>query len=494
MDRLLLYAHYDRDSRIDAHVLFALQQMRQHCSRLIFISNCDVLPEPDLAALEPLADRIITRPNRGFDFGAWHTAMEMEPDLFETCDELWLANSSCFGPLFPLTDLFDRMDACDCDVWALTGHPACGRVPAHLQSYFTVFRKPVLNDRRFREFWPRAARRIRTFDDAVKHGEMALCRLLKNSRFKLAVFADPADLRTERTDGHTPSFAYNAADDLIRRFRLPFVKIKAFGRVPCSSVIKGGDILAAIRQSGSAYPESLITDFLFRHAPLSWSFHLPGNLITDAATPPVKGLPSWRVAGDPACFPGLALPPDDPAAELELRCYPVDGSALPDAIADRNARWRLEALTANPAMIDNIRAAFAADPALALVMAPEPPAELLSGRAARRRIDFTALSAFHCDVPPEPGAPVPEPLVCFVRPSLLTGYQHIPPAWLPYLLQSRNLRCRAALPAAMLQHGYRRAADSLLHPAPQLSDALRLLRQTLPRAIRYRLMRFCGGR
>ena len=494
MKRLLLYAHYDRDARIDPHVRYTLTHLRPHCDRIVFVSNNETLPEADLEALRSTADDIITRPNRGFDFGAWHAAMARDPGLFDACDELLLVNSSCFGPLFPPAELFERMAARDCDAWALTGHPASGPVPAHLQSYFLLFRRPVLASDRFRAFWERAAQRIRTFDDAVRYGETELHRLLRNAGFRTALFAELADGRTERSDGHTHSFAFNAADEMILRCRLPFVKVKAFGRVPCSSVLKGGDILDAIRLSGSDYPTTLIRDFLFRCEPLSWSFSLPQELITDADPLPAEPLPGWRVAGDPAWLPASRRPEPDPTAELELRYHPADETALPGAVARRNAQWRIDALTASPAMIDRIRAAFAADPQLALVMAPEAPAELLSGRAARRRIDFAALAALDNRVLPETGAPVPEPAVCFVRPALLTGLDSVPPAWLPYLLQARGYLCRAALPSALLAAGYRRTADALLHPAPQLSDALRLLRLTLPEAIRYRLARLFGGR
>ncbi len=146
MRRLVIYAHYDPEDRIRGYVLRHLDALAP-LGEVRFVSNSNLSPE----ALAPVRARVATvllRENRGFDFAMWAQVL-----LAEDCaayDEVLLTNSSIIGPFSPLQPILDRMAGEPCEFWGLT---ESAQLIPHLQSYFLVFRKPVLEALAFQQFW-----------------------------------------------------------------------------------------------------------------------------------------------------------------------------------------------------------------------------------------------------------------------------------------------------------------------------------------------------
>jgi rhamnosyltransferase len=187
MNRLVVFAHYDAQGEIKRFIVHYLRALREVCDRIVFVSNSE-LPASELQKIEACADEILLRENVGFDFGMWQHAME-RVDL-AAWDEIVLTNSSVFGPLFPLRPIFDRMAARPVDVWAMTENV---EIAWHLQSYFLVFRRPVLEAPIFRQFWTS----VLPFDDkhqVIRSYEVGLSRLLLDCGFRLAAFAPTESL------------------------------------------------------------------------------------------------------------------------------------------------------------------------------------------------------------------------------------------------------------------------------------------------------------
>ena len=147
MKRIAIYAHYDHDGKIQPYVRHYLASLREHCDELHFVSTA-ALDENQLASMGDLCASAVVKENRGYDFGMWNHVMA-KLDL-DACDELLLANSSTFGPIFPLHEMFDHMAGVDCDFWGATDN---FDMDWHLQSYFIVFRKNVLQSESFAMFW-----------------------------------------------------------------------------------------------------------------------------------------------------------------------------------------------------------------------------------------------------------------------------------------------------------------------------------------------------
>ena len=279
MKRLLLFVHYDRDGKLDDHVLYLLNALRPFCTHSVVIANSP-LNDTDMERLSPVADRVIRRENRGFDFGAWGEVLpEYQEALAKEFDTLLLVNGSCFGPLFPLHEMFDKMVETPCDFWGVTEHTAANGVPAHLQSYFMEIRNPILHSEAFYRFFREVGAKCTDFDAAVRHGEIGFSQAMKTAGFRYRCYVEVKDTQTAPNVGIQEAFSRNCADDLIRRYRLPLLKIKAFGQAAGCSVFRAGSIFRALHDSGSTYPHNLITSYLRRTTPLSWQKNLPETLL-----------------------------------------------------------------------------------------------------------------------------------------------------------------------------------------------------------------------
>ena len=325
MKRLLLFVHYDRDGKLDDHVLYLLNALRPFCTHSVVIANSP-LNDTDMERLSPVADRVIRRKNRGFDFGAWGEVLpEYQEALAKEFDTLLLVNGSCFGPLFPLHEMFDKMAETPCDFWGVTEHTAANGVPAHLQSYFMEIRKTMVTSRVFRQFFRETGAKCVTFEAAVRHGEIGFSQEMQKAGFRYQTYIHTDDPRQAPNAGIMEPFSRNCADDLIRNNRLPLLKVKAFSQVTGSPIFRGNDIFRALRESGSTYPEKMIIAFLRRTAPLSWQKNLPDTLIpVDRTEEPPSALPEMKIAVFYHCF----LPENAEKVKTVLANMPVDFDLL----------------------------------------------------------------------------------------------------------------------------------------------------------------------
>ena len=132
MRRVLIYAHYDAGGLVDSHVFYKLQSFKDEGVDIIFATNSSISKEAR-RRLQEIVERIVVRKNRGFDFGAWRGVLLSEPrEKWEQYNEVLLGNSSCYGPLFPLSELFGKMGSEDCDFWGITKHLDTGEYKEHI--------------------------------------------------------------------------------------------------------------------------------------------------------------------------------------------------------------------------------------------------------------------------------------------------------------------------------------------------------------------------
>lgn len=177
MKRLAIYAHYDASPTIAAHVPFCLSSLAGLGFQICFVSNSEI-PEASAHALKKICHRVIVRENSGFDFGMWQRGLT-EYDLAHF-EELLITNSSVIGPVQPLAPFWQHPATTDCDFWGLTDN--CRFAP-HLQSYFLVFRKRVIHDWRFGEFWRSVLPYVDKLQVVLSY-EVGLTRWLEEGGFK----------------------------------------------------------------------------------------------------------------------------------------------------------------------------------------------------------------------------------------------------------------------------------------------------------------------
>lgn len=277
-NRLLLYAHYDRDGQVDPHIFHQLIALAQHCREIRFVSNSPIT-ETDGKRLGEIVTAYRERPNQGYDFAAWQTALNECDDRLGEFDEVILMNSSCYGPLFPLEELWQKMASVVCDFWGITRHPGNRKTPPHLQSYFLVIRRSMVVSTPFREFWSRAVPRCRSHAETVRFGEIAFSVEMEQAGFRGCAVIEPGDLRENWSIGYNHPLNVHAADRLILNYRLPLLKVKAFAKFRNRQSCSGAEIIRALKRSGSDYPLPLLERHLRRTTPLSWQKNLPSTLL-----------------------------------------------------------------------------------------------------------------------------------------------------------------------------------------------------------------------
>ncbi|MCP9928008.1 rhamnan synthesis F family protein [Cyanobium sp. CH-040] len=149
----LIYAHWDLQGELRPDLLEQLRQYGQRC-RVAFVSACPGLAADAqaLSRLRPLCEVVLIRENEGHDFGSWKAAIQHCWRQIVEAPRLILTNDSCYGPIHPLDELFDRLDRSRADVVGLTESTL---IRPHLQSYFVAYRRRVLRAPIFRAFWQR---------------------------------------------------------------------------------------------------------------------------------------------------------------------------------------------------------------------------------------------------------------------------------------------------------------------------------------------------
>jgi rhamnosyltransferase len=147
MRRVAVFAHYDRQNTIKRYILRHLAALREVCDEIHFASTSQ-LAAGELAKLDGLVASRRLCDNAGYDFGMW--AQMIAPLHLQDWDELVLTNSSVFGPVSPLAQVFARMSDIACDFWGMTDSL---ELEYHIQSFFLVFRKPILTSGKLEEFF-----------------------------------------------------------------------------------------------------------------------------------------------------------------------------------------------------------------------------------------------------------------------------------------------------------------------------------------------------
>ena len=218
MKRLAIYAHYDANGEIKPYVLYYLKELKKHCNRIDFISTAN-LSQTELSKVDIYCDSADTKANEGYDFGMWKYVLDQIE--YQSFDELLITNSSVFGPIRPLSELFDRMKLEKCDFWGITDN---FEMDWHIQSYFLIFRKNILEFQPFKDFW----NSILPFSDKfqiIRSYEIGLSNFLIQNGFQAKVYISSIDLKSIF---HTDAIINPTCNYPLKLLKkgMPFVKVE----------------------------------------------------------------------------------------------------------------------------------------------------------------------------------------------------------------------------------------------------------------------------
>jgi lipopolysaccharide biosynthesis protein len=249
MKRIALFAHYDREGLVDDYVLYYLRGLAHAADRILFVSDCE-LRAGEAAKLEGLAELVSAGRHGEYDFGSWKRGLaHLDYDL-AGWDELILANDSCYAPVFPLEEVFERMSVVSCDFWSPSHNQIKGKFD-HLSSYFLVFRRPVLEDEDFLFFW----KRVESQPDAnavIAKYERGLSRLLSGKGYSHGSSLPPAEIASFLKTGYVENY--------LLKYRSSWLKVRLLRDNPLRALSVG----SALAKLDKFYPRELIDAHMLR--------------------------------------------------------------------------------------------------------------------------------------------------------------------------------------------------------------------------------------
>ena len=259
-NRLAVYCFEDRDGIADGYALYFLNELRKTAAKIICVIRGNIT-DKGREALRGCADEVLEAKDASCDAGAYAFAVNRESEEIRQYDELILCDSSFFGPVRSLDDVFSEMDRRKekPDFWGMTESP---RINWHIEPYFMVFGKKVLESSAFSDFF-RKFREIPTSMEDYLFG-IGLTDALTRAGFSYGSLAG---------SGVHPDSTVLYPDLLIQKSGFPFVMKKAFTSdyAPFFDVGRGQNAGKCLDYIGKhpSYDTGLIWDHLLRTEKMS---------------------------------------------------------------------------------------------------------------------------------------------------------------------------------------------------------------------------------
>ncbi|TGM56535.1 hypothetical protein EHQ97_11410 [Leptospira adleri] len=152
---LCFFAHYSSSGIVNDYVLYYLQKLRQLGFSIVLCTSTKILEEEKVKLKDKVVG-ILTQENYGWDFGLWKSGLLYLKDKIKNTPEIeniLVANDSVYGPFTDLSEIFLEMKRNRFDLWAMS---ESFEVDRHIQSYFIVFNRQVIQSSFFWNFWEQA--------------------------------------------------------------------------------------------------------------------------------------------------------------------------------------------------------------------------------------------------------------------------------------------------------------------------------------------------
>ena len=222
-----IYFFFDQQGIVDNYVFYFLNDLCKNLEELYIVCNGQV-QEEDQKRLRQYTPHVIIRKNEGLDVGAYLEGLRaIGFERLKDFDELLLLNFTIFGPLYPLSEMFEVMAARDLDFWGITSHGQAKRTQTelilpHVQSHFTAIRKSMLQSPAFQDYWEQLPE-IRTYEESVMFHEVVFTRHFEELGFHWATYTG-----TEGMAEVCPNPIMTTPLLLIRDRRCPIIKRRSF--------------------------------------------------------------------------------------------------------------------------------------------------------------------------------------------------------------------------------------------------------------------------
>ena len=191
VNRLAIMPFYDKDGIIDEKTKEYIKEIKKNVSRLIFVVNGN-LSETGQLEIKRYVDEVLIRENTGLDAGAIKYCIQrLKKEYINKFDELLIVNSTCELVSKSLSQLFVKMEG-GADFWGITSYEDV-YFPKHLQSYFLLFTKRVLEGNDFYNFWDNYRGDDSNKNWVIAEYEIGLSIFLQTKGYKMAAYLDYPD-------------------------------------------------------------------------------------------------------------------------------------------------------------------------------------------------------------------------------------------------------------------------------------------------------------
>lgn len=222
MKRAAVFAHYDKDGFVKDYVLYYLKELKKIAGTIVFVSCCNL---KNAECLNGLADKIIVEEHNEYDFGSYKRGFLHLQERLNEFDELIFANDSCYGPLYPLQNIFNNMN--DCDFWGITKNnygykKNLGQFfvkRPHIQSYFVVFKKNVFTKSFFADF-VNSIKHEESKKLVISNYEIGLTELLVQKGYKYKTLINAYE--------NINNVTILKWREIIEKYKMPFIKRSLF--------------------------------------------------------------------------------------------------------------------------------------------------------------------------------------------------------------------------------------------------------------------------
>lgn len=214
MKRICLFAGYNSNNKIEDYVIYYLKSLSEN-SDVYYYCDSD-LPDKELEKISSYVKAGYAKRHKKYDFGSWQELVRaIGKDKIRKYDQLILANDSCYGPLYPLSSVFKKMDAKNVDFWGLSSSIG---YHVHIQSYFIVFNKSVIDTDYLFDFLD-TVKQEKSLREVCDNYEDILTYTLSQKGFTYDTFI-PLDDRNLHP--------YFKTWDCIKETKFPLLKVKTF--------------------------------------------------------------------------------------------------------------------------------------------------------------------------------------------------------------------------------------------------------------------------
>jgi lipopolysaccharide biosynthesis protein len=243
MDDVCLFAHFDKDDKVDEYVFRYLDKIKELNFAIVFISTAR-LGAADVERLRSVCFDVILRQNAGLDFGSWSAGFAKHGPAIG--GRLLLANDSVYGPIGSLQNALERMTREPADFYGLVESI---EIAPHLQSWFLLFEQRVIGSPAFTAILSQPFS-VMTKRQIIASGELGLSRRLVDAgfRYKALYAIERAGLAARCIDASPMLFLWR---ELLCDAGVPFLKVDLLRDSPLG-IFEPAPILATVEQMDSS--------------------------------------------------------------------------------------------------------------------------------------------------------------------------------------------------------------------------------------------------